>query len=200
MLKLETKNYIINQETMSLFPAVDEWNQSKTIVIEEKGIMMVDQKPLDIIKESCSYFASSYEGRRKGTYARINVTRMAPILINDGQVIIFFPLMSPENIKCSWLSHQHIKKWWKVKNGTKVLFTNLQTLTLPIPFMRFEMQVYRSAQLRHVILESTRKSKPSSNQYIIHETSPSDKTQLLEKQIRIKDNGLFALQENGDEQ
>ena len=56
-------NYIINYETLLIIPYED--NKSKIFEVDEE--LIVNMKPFDIIKNSCLFFGSSYEGRREGT-------------------------------------------------------------------------------------------------------------------------------------
>lgn len=59
-LILELNNYELNFETLLIVP----YEKNKSKVYELDGEFVVNMTPLNIIKNSCLYFGSSYEGRR----------------------------------------------------------------------------------------------------------------------------------------
>ena len=54
--------YEINKGTLALVPEGEE----SSIVYEDNDNYIVEQKPFNIMEESCKYFGSTYEGRKNG--------------------------------------------------------------------------------------------------------------------------------------
>lgn len=74
------KNYIINDETLLLIPYFyNGANITKVYEFDEE--LLVEKLPYEIIKESCLFFGSSFEGRRDGTMALINCKMKVPVII-----------------------------------------------------------------------------------------------------------------------
>ncbi|MGM9924017.1 MAG: competence protein ComK [Bacillus sp. (in: firmicutes)] len=118
-------------------------------VVEVYEEFMVSMKPLSIIKASCEYFGSSYEGRREGTRHLTGYTHKAPIVIDQSSSVFFFPTTSPARDHCVWIAHNHIDKFIKNSHSeTVVVFRNKQKVQVPISYSAFETQVARTAILK----------------------------------------------------
>ena len=85
---LNIGSYEINNETLVIMPFGK--NQSK--VYEISGDFIVNMSPLNIIKASCLYFGSSYEGRKESAKYTAGIEMKVPVLIEESRNIIFFPL------------------------------------------------------------------------------------------------------------
>ena len=90
-------NYEINRNTLAIIPI--SYNKSK--VIEKDNVFIINIDPINIIKYSCEYFGSTYEGRHKGTKSIMNITHKSPIIIEESKVLICFPTTSPRLNICS---------------------------------------------------------------------------------------------------
>ncbi|HJV17246.1 MAG TPA: competence protein ComK [Bacillales bacterium] len=111
-------------------------------------------KPMDIIKKSCEYFSSSYEGRKDGTKQLIGITHKVPIAIDPSNFIYFFPTTSPNRSECIWVSHEHVLKYHRIaSNQTEVTFQNKQSYIFPISYSSFENQLLRTALLRTKLMQ-----------------------------------------------
>ncbi len=120
---------------------------SKLIEVDHE--YTVPLKPLDIVKKSCRYYASSYSGRKEGTKALIGVTHKAPIVIDPYQGIYLFPTASPGRADCIWISHSHVEDFQKAEHSkTEVLFSNGQSLVISVSAHTFQQQMYRTLNLR----------------------------------------------------
>ena len=84
----EINEYFINYETLLIMP----YCKGKSKVYEFDEVMIVNMSVSEIIKESCLYFGSSFEGRKEGTKHLINCEMKVPIIVEDSQCLIFFPL------------------------------------------------------------------------------------------------------------
>lgn len=106
-------------------------------------------KPLDIIKKSCQYFGSSYEGRKAGTRQLTGITHKSPISIDPTNSLYFFPTASPNSPHCIWIAPEHIASHENIDGGnTKVVFKNKQKVILPVSYNTFHNQLLRTALLR----------------------------------------------------
>ncbi len=120
---------------------------SKILKTEEEKLL--PYRPVDVVKMGCIRYASSYEGRREATKELIHVTHKPPIVIDPVQSIYLFPTVSPKHKHCIWLSHTHVLDYEKSSpSATKVIFSNQQTLEVPISYQSFDKQMLRTSLLR----------------------------------------------------
>ncbi|WP_042349617.1 competence protein ComK [Bacillus massiliigorillae] len=134
--------------------------------------LTVLMKPISIIKTSCEYFGSSYEGRREGTRNLTGYRHKAPIVIDQSSSIFFFPTTSPVREHCVWIAHNHIETFTKDDNNQTILvFSNKQRIHLSVSYSTFETQVARTAILKtkldHRIAETKRKYRTMQEYPII---------------------------------
>lgn len=156
------KDYDVNSETMALLPHYDRYANLKTIVLEEYSHFIVPVAPKRIIDESCRYYGASYEGRLEGIKRLMGITKKAPIAISAELGIFFFPLESPKNDTCVWLSHSHIEEIVQnEKRQTQILFTNGQSFTVAASKNQVEIKILRTAQYRHLLQKRTTAQKYS---------------------------------------
>lgn len=147
------EEYEANPFTMMIMPIKYESNTySKIVEFEDELISPL--KPIDIIKKSCEYFGSSFEGRREGTRQLIDITHKAPITIDPTNSIYFFPTTSPSRLQCIWISHEHVLSHKRAGTGsTLVTFRNKQIYTLPISYASFGNQLQRAALLQTKLMQ-----------------------------------------------
>ncbi|PLT33821.1 competence protein ComK [Bacillus sp. V5-8f] len=111
-------------------------------------------RPIDIIKKSCHYFGTSYEGRKEGTRQLIGITHKAPIAINPTSSMFFFPTTSPLRPQCIWVSLEHIESFKRIDlSHTFVTFKNNQQAELPISTSSFENQYMRTVFLKDKLIQ-----------------------------------------------
>ncbi|RFU62142.1 competence protein ComK [Peribacillus glennii] len=111
-------------------------------------------RPIDIIKKSCHYFGTSYEGRKEGTRQLIGITHKAPIAINPTSSMFFFPTTSPMRPQCIWVSLEHIDSYSRIDlSHTSVTFKNNQQAELPISTSSFENQYMRTVFLKDKLIQ-----------------------------------------------
>lgn len=141
------EEYEINTSTIMVQP-LPYGNRifSKIYELEEESISPF--KPIDIIKESCVSFGSTYEGRKAATRKLIGVTHKVPIAISP--LIYLFPTSSPDNPHCVWVAHEHVLEYKKGEQNctTIVRFTNNRLISIPISPSSFENQFFRTMMLR----------------------------------------------------
>ncbi|GAC90208.1 ComK family protein [Anoxybacillus flavithermus NBRC 109594] len=145
---LIVEHLYLTRYTMGLFPFFHD-KQMWTKVLEEDGEIIVKQKPMEIIEQSCLYYGASLRGRKDGARHIIGTSHKAPIAVEPTNEIFFFPTISPMNPQCVWLSHLHIRHHEHVQGGkTRITFSNGTIVELCISHHSFINQLHRTAQLR----------------------------------------------------
>ncbi|MBA9025240.1 MULTISPECIES: competence protein ComK [Bacillaceae] len=147
------ENYEINPFTCFIKPIV-YGSKIYSQAIEKNGEFISPFKPLVIIKKSCEYFGSSYEGRRGGTRRLIGATHKAPIIIDQTNPIFFFPTTSPLIDDCIWIAYHHVIDFKEKDNGmVQVYFHNNITLEVNMSIGSFTNQMQRTAMLESKIIK-----------------------------------------------
>lgn len=160
------KEYEIHPKTMAIIPhEYGRKNFSKVIEVDESYV--VPKKPLEIIKESCYQFGSSYEGRRDGAKRLLSLSHKLPVAIDPYHFIYFFPTHSPSREYCSWISHQHVIQHISTQHkDTEVLFKNRQTVIFPVSNETFTRQLQQTSHLITLFLQ--RMGHMSQRVFFIH--------------------------------
>lgn len=115
-------------------------------IIEVEDEYLSPFKPLDIIKKSCEYFGSDYEGRKHGTRQLMGITHKSPIAIDPTNRIFFFPTTSPNRPECIWISNEHVDTYDRISpQETLITFHNKQSFKFPVPFSSINNQVLRTS-------------------------------------------------------
>jgi competence protein ComK len=140
------ENYEINDKTLALYAM-----GKKTRVYEEDESFIIDKPASQIMEESCEYFGSSLQGRRKGTEKLIGVHYKAPIIVEESKSIIFFPTSSPRLNNCSWLKFSSIDKYYYQNNKLIVEFKKGPKIVLDTTYGVVDNQILRSARLESVL-------------------------------------------------
>lgn len=149
-LKLENRKFIqeyeINADTMIIIPE----GLTHSIVYELGEEYLVPSTPLEIIKKGCSYFGTSFNGRRDGTKELVGLSVKAPILIDPHTPIYMFPTSSPQQPHCIWVNPDYITSHVKTESNksTFITFCNNQTYEVPVSNVSFANQIGRTARLR----------------------------------------------------
>lgn len=141
------EEYEINLETLAIIPM----GESNSKVLEKETSFVVTMPPIEIIKNSCKFFGSSYDGRHEGTKSLIGISYKSPIIIEESNNLIFFPTSSPRFNECSWISLKHILRYEKGQACSKIFFTNGDILALDISYGSLQNQVLRSSLLESVM-------------------------------------------------
>jgi competence protein ComK len=140
------ENYEINDKTMALYAMGDQ-----TRVYEDEFSFIVDKSASEIMEESCEYFGSSFEGRKKGTEKLIGVNYKAPIIVEESNNIIFFPTSSPRLANCSWLRFSCIDRYYYKNRNLVVQFKNGTKILLDTTYGVVDNQILKSAKLESVL-------------------------------------------------
>ena len=141
------KNYTINKNTLAIVPI----GKKKSKVYESSNVLIINKSTIKIIEESCEYYGSTYEGRKKGTSNLIGITHKPPIIIENSQCLIFFPTASPRIKDCSWISLNNLDTYAPFDQDSTIRFFNNLTIKLPISKRILDNQVLRATRVESVI-------------------------------------------------
>lgn len=142
--------YEINMETLLMIPI----DRNKTKVIEKGNSFIVNCSTLSIIKKSCLFFGSSYEGRKNATKHLIGIDMKVPILIEESRNIIFFPTASCVNQDSIWISYQNLLKYSKKNDFSTVLyFDNNIKIEVDVKYNLIDNQVIRCLKLDTILVK-----------------------------------------------
>lgn len=136
------ENYEVNDKTLALCALND-----KTRVYEEDRDFIVDKTASKIMEDSCEYFGSSLDGRKKGTQKLIGVSYKAPVIVEETRDIIFFPTSSPRLKSCSWLRSSKIDNYYYNGNNLIVEFKNGEKIIIDATYGVIDNQIVRSMKL-----------------------------------------------------
>ena len=141
-------DYEINNNTIALI-----YNDNKTIVYEKNNrFILEDVLPNKIIKYSCEYFGSSYDGRVRGTNKLTGITHKVPIIIEESNEIIFFPTTSSRLNECSWIRNKYIKNYKKLPdNKVELELIDNNKICLNCSYETINNQILRSSRLESII-------------------------------------------------
>ncbi|MGE7761116.1 competence protein ComK [Peribacillus sp. NPDC097895] len=156
------EEYEITPYTLMVTP-INYGNKIYARIVEMEDEFISPFKPMEIIKKSCEFFGSSYEGRKQGTKQLINITHKAPIAIDPTSSIFFFPTTSPLRPQCIWLSHEHVVSYVrKDSRHTTVTFSNKQTIDIEVSCSSFENQLHRTSFLKTKLIQRIEETKRKS--------------------------------------
>ncbi len=146
------QHYEISDKTIALYGM-----DSRTRIYEEDKSFIIDKPATSIMEESCSYFGSSLDGRKKGTENLIGVSYKAPIIVEESKSLIFFPTTSPRLANCSWIRSDKIDRFYYKNNNLVIEFKNGYQLFVKMSYDMLNNQILRATRLEHVL--NDRKNK-----------------------------------------
>ena len=141
-------NYEINLDTIALI-----YENNNTVVYEKNRNFVINNViPNKVIKYSCEYFGSSFEGRVKGTNRLTGLTHKVPIIIEETNEVIFFPTSSSRLNDCSWVRNKYIKNYKKViDNKVELELINNSKITINCSYETINNQILRSSRLESIL-------------------------------------------------
>lgn len=141
------EKYEINDETLAVLPIDSE----RSCVYEMESSFEVDRNSNKIMEDSCRYFGSSLDGRRKGTEALIGVSYKAPIIVEETSELIFFPMASSRYQDSPWIGLKHLKCYYRTEDGIVIEFQNGTKILLDISFSVVDNQILRATRLESAL-------------------------------------------------
>lgn len=139
--------YLINENTLVIMPYED----SKSKVIEKYITYVVENLPINIIKESCLYYGSSLKGRCEATEYMIGIKYKCPIIISEVKELLFFPTTSLKNNTCIWFNYNSLKKYCQRNKQLFVELINNEEIYVEISNYAFSNQVLKTSRLDSIL-------------------------------------------------
>ena len=136
-------SYIVKCDTLALVPI----SKLETKVIEKYGSFKIKKNVMKILEESCEYYGCTYLGRKEATKNMIDIVNKIPIIIEESNNLIMFPIVSPRQTKCVWISLNQIKKYDSKNNKTELYFMCNKKMTLNISYYSFNNQYLHATKL-----------------------------------------------------
>ena len=144
----EINSYVVNLETLLLIPMGDDC--TKVFEMDEEFIVKKDI--MSIVKDSCLFFGSSFEGRKEGTKSLLKCGIKVPIIIEDSNNLILFPTLSFKNEKNLWVVYNNLLDYKKYDlENTLFLFKNNNDIKVNVRFNIVDNQVIRCLKLDTII-------------------------------------------------
>jgi competence protein ComK len=136
----ELDSYIINYETLAIVPN----DNNSSIIYEEDNDFVVRKDCFSIVKDSCLYFGSTFEGRKCGAKDYLNCQFKVPIIIEDSKNLIVFPTSSYRRKDTIWIAYQNLLDYKKSDvNDTILYFKNSSTLKINVKYNIIDNQFIR---------------------------------------------------------
>ena len=136
--------YEINKGTLAIIPNERE----SSLVYEDESRYIIDQRPFEIMEESCKYFGSTYQGIKESARDILGAEYKVPIIVEDTDNLIVFPTTSPMAEDCVWISLKRVKKFEKIDaNNTRIIFDNEKEIIVPCSYRTIENQISRASRL-----------------------------------------------------
>ena len=139
--------YLINEFTCALIP-----EGSKTRIIENSNILLVNEALSFVIAHNCIYNGSSLKGRQKGSAFLLKTRYKVPIILNEKKEIILLPTHSSRNAECIWVVNQNIENYYPTPSNHVLLeFKNKQKIELNVSYKIFNNQVLKASRLESIL-------------------------------------------------
>lgn len=148
------EKYEVNEETL----AVIGLDKAKTRVVEIDKEYIIEDSAYEVMDYSCQYFGSSYVGRVDGSRTMLGANYKLPIIVEESSDLIFFPISSPDNPKCMWISLQWVEDVYEENGKTFILLKNGKKIESTASKSSIKNQIMRSSRL-NLILNDRKKRK-----------------------------------------
>ena len=140
-------DYVINNETVVMM-SIDD---SCCMVYEKDCSFKIENNILNILKESCNYFGSSFSGRIEGSKYILNYNYKLPIIVDESREIIVFPIHGYDSLNNCIICANQILNYEKVKDGIIIYLENGNKIKINESFGIFENQYLKSLNLLNIL-------------------------------------------------
>lgn len=143
------KEYEVNRDTLAVIGISDQ----KSKVLEGTNEYIVEKSAYEIMDDSCRYYGSSYQGRIDGTKQILASHYKLPVIVEESNQIIFFPIESIYLPKCCWISlHNYQKASLTADNKkTEIVFKNGKKIYTKISCHSIDSQILRACKLESIL-------------------------------------------------
>ena len=136
--------YEINKNTMAICT-----NHSETIIYEVDNLIKSVNNSGEIIEYNCLYYGSSYKGRVEGSKNLIGISYKLPIILEETNEIIYFPVKNKNSIL--WINYKMVKNYYKKEKNTIILFVNDEKIIVNNSYESVNNQILKSSRLESLI-------------------------------------------------
>ena len=142
--------YEINFATLCIVPI----NKEESWVYEQDRHFKVKMSCYDIVKRSCLFFGSTFNGRKMGSCTLLNCTHKVPIIVEDTNGIIFFPTASVNNSKCIWISYNNLESIERINaDFSKLEFKDNKQFKVKVSYFILSNQILRCKRLKNELIK-----------------------------------------------
>ena len=146
-------DYEINDNTYAVIAV-----NNKTKIIEKDRVVTVDNDAYKIMDDNCKYYGSSYLGRLQAGKIILNCKYKIPILVEESNVLIFFPIKSSLEKDCCWLNPNSISNIEQDGENSVVTFKNGKKKIFDVSKYSLENQIFKSSKLESIIYRRIKKN------------------------------------------
>lgn len=148
-------NYEISSDTYAIIAV----NDKLTKIIEKENELYIEKSSLEIIKENCIFYGSSFNGRYECSKSIFKSSYKLPIVVEETTPIVFFPISSPKYTNSSWFALQNINHLCKHDSDTSVVFNCGKNILFKTSYVILKNQLLRATQLKCIMYERQRNKK-----------------------------------------
>lgn len=142
------KEYEINENT---YAVISENNKTK--IIEKNRVVIVDCDAYTVMDDNCKYYGSSYLGRLQAGKIILNCSYKIPILVEESNALVLFPIKSSLDKDCTWLNPNGIDNIEQTGDKSIVTFKNGKKKKFDVSKFSLENQIYKSNKLESIIFK-----------------------------------------------
>ena len=141
------EKYEINEKTLAVIGV----NNNLSKVIEDNKDYFIGDSSFSVMERSCEYFGSTYSGRSIGSKKMLGINYKVPIIVEEANDLIFFPLSEVDNPKCIWISLRWFDRVEEEYGKTYIYLKNGRRIPTKISKYSIENQVLRSSKLNYIL-------------------------------------------------
>jgi len=139
--------YIVCESTLALVMI----DKNTCMIIEDNKEFFVNLSCIDVIKNSCLYYGSSYEGRLEASKNLLGKEYKLPIIISEYNDILFFPIGSKQTDICTWISLKNLDNYMVEDDMVEFIFKCNRRYNVAVGRRSFEAQLLKAYDLNRIM-------------------------------------------------
>ena len=145
--------YAINKNTC----VIKTEDKNNTKIIEKGKVLNRKEEPLTIINDSCSYYRYSLSYRLEESKNVFKGSYKSPIIIDEENKIIFFPIKSITSKINTWISYNNLITFIRKKQNTILIFNDGTSFIVPVNYSIISSQISKCFILEKLIERDEKK-------------------------------------------
>ena len=145
--------YTINKNTY----VIKSEDKNTTKIIEKGKSLNKKEDPATIISDSCSFYRFSLTYRIEESKKVFKCNYKNPIIIDNENKIIFFPIKSITSKENTWISYNNLVTFLRKKHNTILVFFDGSTIIVPVNYSIISSQVSKCFILDKIIEKTSKK-------------------------------------------